>query len=988
MADQHGSSQARVQRVETNQSDFRARLRQNLTDRFSEEELRTLCFDMGLDYESLPAQGKAGKAREIVAQVEREGATTKLIEQCRLLRPNVAWMGMPEMDSGVTTFPSDSLPEGLPSQYEIKGTGNVVGNDNEVMVMLTTMQQDRLHALIAELKRELEAAVDRIEHYPDAMAAVSEIEMHATQTPVNATAMRSRLEELRGIAERDDNIKEVINQLLSTLPPRMITITGDGNVIGDGNIVYILEGDFAGAYASLGQYCLDPSQVVEDVQLDHFVVRAALLREVDAFLDDPKGGYFVIEAQAGLGKTAFLAWLVKTRGYFQHFVRPEQGQDRALTCMQNLAAQIILACHLKPTEANDVFSAAKAQPEYLTKLLRMAIKKSPGQRIVVVIDAIDDGIISPSPNASNVPNVLNLPWKLPEGAYIIVSQRPVRVPLSTDPPDRRRTYLLQSDSPENEDAVRSYLREVASRPTIADRLDRAVPKLTKEQFADSLFKKSQGLWIYLHYLIPEIEATTGSPLDLDRLPEGIIKYYLNFLQGWCDRHEKEWLSHDLPLLATLAVAPGVVTADCLIRWAGVNISEAALTDLLNGPWCPFIIQIDKDEPSRFQFYHATLREIFTEQSVLNYVRAHTKVFVTAEINFVRALHAAANTARRRIIDILRPILLDPSAPFADRRLAVDQLIRLHWLEEAQFHNDLTVTMELIGPFLDSELVIQYLAARVEAVLSASDLAGQDRQRVHLLVYRAVLHGVLHELDKAEDCYERAGETLAILMASGTTQLEDYRWIARIELGKANILNVRAMQAEQTNPRRGRGFRRKAQEFYRLAAEAAQRYGRDPASLVNIEAEHCLNAAYLGDFAEAESARHKARAALAGITDPGAQTYYHAHLLETAGNMYYQWGKVRKTKRLAHYLTARDLAAKEIDLLDPDGPSEELVNAHINCAQYWLALAEYQNDPNSMATACGQWKIARDMAANLELSEITEEAQAQLDQHCPDQREGS
>lgn len=110
-----------VQKVETNQSDFRAKLRQDLTDYFSEEELRTLCFDMALDYESLPAQGKAGKAREIVAQVERNGATTKLIEQCRLLRPNVQWMGMPEMNSDVSTFPGDIVPERLHLRNGFRG---------------------------------------------------------------------------------------------------------------------------------------------------------------------------------------------------------------------------------------------------------------------------------------------------------------------------------------------------------------------------------------------------------------------------------------------------------------------------------------------------------------------------------------------------------------------------------------------------------------------------------------------------------------------------------------------------------------------------------------------------------------------------------------------------------------------------------------------------------------------------------------------------
>ena len=104
---------ASVQRIESNQSDLRAKLRQDLAEYFSEEELRTLCFDMGLDYENLPAQGKAGKAREIVAQAERGGAITKLREQCLLLRPNVTWTGMPEVNSGVTTFLGDRIPERL-----------------------------------------------------------------------------------------------------------------------------------------------------------------------------------------------------------------------------------------------------------------------------------------------------------------------------------------------------------------------------------------------------------------------------------------------------------------------------------------------------------------------------------------------------------------------------------------------------------------------------------------------------------------------------------------------------------------------------------------------------------------------------------------------------------------------------------------------------------------------------------------------------------
>ncbi len=46
-------------------------LRQILTARFDEGELQTLCFDLGVDYNSLPGDDKANKTRELVEYVER-----------------------------------------------------------------------------------------------------------------------------------------------------------------------------------------------------------------------------------------------------------------------------------------------------------------------------------------------------------------------------------------------------------------------------------------------------------------------------------------------------------------------------------------------------------------------------------------------------------------------------------------------------------------------------------------------------------------------------------------------------------------------------------------------------------------------------------------------------------------------------------------------------------------------------------------------------
>lgn len=53
-------------------------LRNILEERFDLEELRTLCFDLDVDYDSLRGEGKAGKARELVLHMKRKGRLAEL----------------------------------------------------------------------------------------------------------------------------------------------------------------------------------------------------------------------------------------------------------------------------------------------------------------------------------------------------------------------------------------------------------------------------------------------------------------------------------------------------------------------------------------------------------------------------------------------------------------------------------------------------------------------------------------------------------------------------------------------------------------------------------------------------------------------------------------------------------------------------------------------------------------------------------------------
>jgi hypothetical protein len=78
------------QKLPAPEPDARVSLRQFLINHFDAEELRTLAFDLNIDYDSLPGQGKAAKARELVALSQRHGRFQELHVAARRMRPRVS----------------------------------------------------------------------------------------------------------------------------------------------------------------------------------------------------------------------------------------------------------------------------------------------------------------------------------------------------------------------------------------------------------------------------------------------------------------------------------------------------------------------------------------------------------------------------------------------------------------------------------------------------------------------------------------------------------------------------------------------------------------------------------------------------------------------------------------------------------------------------------------------------------------------------------
>ena len=75
---------------------YQIAIREILIEKFDEGELKTLANDLDVDYDNLPDQGKANKARELISFLDRRNQLPKLVEFGKRQRPDISWPEQPD----------------------------------------------------------------------------------------------------------------------------------------------------------------------------------------------------------------------------------------------------------------------------------------------------------------------------------------------------------------------------------------------------------------------------------------------------------------------------------------------------------------------------------------------------------------------------------------------------------------------------------------------------------------------------------------------------------------------------------------------------------------------------------------------------------------------------------------------------------------------------------------------------------------------------
>ena len=394
---------------------------------------------------------------------------------------------------------------------------------------------------------------------------------------------------------------------------QVVVEQAQGLVVGDNaTVTNVYHTYFSNGYATLADYYIPPDAVFQRVRVEEFVGREWLTARVDAFLNDlaRKSGVFVLVGEAGVGKTAFLAHLVRERRYLHVFAEQVPGEANLPRALQSLGAQLVTRYQIEPYQGRDTLTQLSAFPDFLERLLRLAAATlAAGEKIVIVCDALDEA------GTAEGGNVLGLPAVLPDGVYLILSQRPVPVRLDVKCP--LHTERLETTGADNLRDVREYLEAVARRPAIAAQL--RARNYPAGEFVRVLTEKSGGLWMYLQYVIEEIGQGQRAPLDLEQLPVGLAGYYAGYWGDWCEGRNgrgagpARWDALYAPLLATLAAAQEPVDLERLTAWAGVDATPYEVERLLGRTWRAFITARE-EEPGRglhYRLYHASLRDFVT-----------------------------------------------------------------------------------------------------------------------------------------------------------------------------------------------------------------------------------------------------------------------------------------------------------------------------------------------------------------------------------------
>ncbi len=408
-----------------------------------------------------------------------------------------------------------------------------------------------------------------------------------------------------------------LRQLLSGGDRQIAAQFGKYNVnLGQGHDIHIGDRTYLGlseeAIQALIRAIQKPSTVLSQFQsliqdkTEGFVGREYVFDAIQTFIQENKKGYFTIIGDPGQGKSAILAKYVQDTGCIAHFNIELQGPNRADQFLESVCNQLVARYQLPydPLPSN-----ATRDGEFLGHLLDEVAPKRNGQPVVIAVDALDEVDSGSYRDA----NILYLPPHLPDGVYFIMTRRRgVEVPFTTYAPNQIISLLdYEIDSQRD---VRLYIQKrVDGSEKLRQQIDER--QETTIVFTDKIADKSENNFIYLRYVLQDIEKGLYKDLSLESFPQG--------LQGYYDFHWRRMGMRANPvpdakikIVYILGEVKQPVSRQQICDFSG---EDPYIVQTVLNEWEQFLHKFLKDNQKRYRVYHPSFRDFLHRKDILEQI---------------------------------------------------------------------------------------------------------------------------------------------------------------------------------------------------------------------------------------------------------------------------------------------------------------------------------------------------------------------------------
>ncbi len=329
-----------------------------------------------------------------------------------------------------------------------------------------------------------------------------------------------------------------------------------------------------------------------------------MFNAIQTFIEQNPKGYFTIIGDPGMGKSAILAKYVQDSGCITHFNVQLQNLNRADQFLESLCKQLV-ECYQLPYDP--LPSNATRDGEFLGQLLDEVAQRRNGKPVVIAVDALDEV----DPASYRDANILYLPPHLPDGVYFIMTKRRgVQVPLTTYAPEEFLSLLdYQVDSQRD---VRVYIQNrVNSSSKLRQQINERQETIIV--FTDKIVDKSENNFMYLRYVLLDIEKGRYKDLHLESFPKG--------LQGYYEFHWRRMgmTANPLPdakikIVYILGEVKQPVSRQQICDFSG---EDTRIVQTVLNEWEQFLHELIKEEQKRYSVYHTSFRDFLHRQEILD-----------------------------------------------------------------------------------------------------------------------------------------------------------------------------------------------------------------------------------------------------------------------------------------------------------------------------------------------------------------------------------